>query len=156
MKKTEELAEKIKPKLIKHREEQVEFLWKDFLESIERIINKLPENILYQTRRISILYEINQKEAKIYRSKFAEIDNDGEMQYELNDTLIGSIRETKSALIDFAKRAKSDYYCCTSCFKSEWIYDFEMSDILIVEFWLEKIEIKPQKNPKTKRKIVIE
>lgn len=137
MKTTVELIEQISPRYRKVRIEKVDFLWEDFLQAVEKVINKLSDEVFAATSGITICYFIRKGEEKIYRSKTAKccFFDDQIVEYEKEDICLGTKEMLQKALFDFKAKAEKDSNICADWFEVEdffeGFFEGEKSEVLL-------------------------
>lgn len=121
MKTTAELIERISPRYKKARNKNLEFLWDDFLQAVEKAISQLSDEILAVTREITIIYFTKEGDENIYRSKVAECNflEDEKVEYEKEDVCLGTKEKLEVAFIDFRDKAEKDVNICADWFELE-------------------------------------
>lgn len=142
MKTTAELIERISPRYKKVRNKNLDFLWKDFLQAVEKVISKLSDEELAATSGVTIFYFTQKNDKNIYRSKRAEccfVDNI-EIEYEKEDIILGTREMLEIAFSDFKGKAKKDKNICADWFEVERFedggdveipLDFKLSTIIL-------------------------
>lgn len=142
MKTTAELIERISPRYKDVRNKNLEFIWEDFLQAVENVINKLPDEILAATSVITIFYFTKKGDKNIYRSKIAEcsfFDNQI-VEYEKEDICLGTIAMLEIAFIDFKAKAEKDNNICADWFEVENLkFDENEDNKIPLDFKLPKL-----------------
>ena len=157
MQKTQEFVEKIKEtRLNKARNEQLNFLWNDFLGAVEKVINVLSEEELAATFWIIIKYKIRKNGKAIYRSQFAETDWSGKrrIKYEPKDINLGSKLLLERPFRDFRTTAEQDIYCSYVDFGIEELFEQDGPGEASLDFNIGQIETIPKKSKTSEYRIV--
>ena len=89
--KTTKLLERIEERTKKIQEQRVENFWNDFLQSVEKVSNKLTDEQLTETVKITIEYFL--EDGKVFRKKTALAGNcydSIDVDYEEGNILLGA------------------------------------------------------------------
>lgn len=123
MRTTEELIERISPRYKNVRNQKMEILWEDFLNSVEKAIGKISDEVFAATDSITIFYITKKGDKNVYRSKVAGCSSlQGQLvEYEEDDILLGTREMLEIAFEDFKSRAKKDSNICTDWFELDQI-----------------------------------
>ena len=141
MKTTGELIERISPRYKKVRDENLDFLWEDFLQAVENVISKLSDEKLAATSGITIFYFTQKGDKSIYRSKIAEcyFFENSEVEYEENDVYLGTRELLEIAFTDFKAKAEKDENVCADWFEvEEFKFDEDDDSKISLDFKLPK------------------
>lgn len=141
MKTTKELIERISPRYKKVRNDKLNFLWEDFLQSVEKVIAKLSDEDLAATNGITIEYFTNKGDTNIYRSRIAQcyFFEDLTVEYEEKDFCLGTREMLEIAFLDFRDKAQKDKYISTDSFEvEEFRFDEDGYNRITLDFILPK------------------
>lgn len=141
MKTTAELIERISPRYKKVRNKKLDFLWEDFLLSVEKAISKLSDEMLSSASGITIFYFTKNGDKNIYRSKTAEcyFFESQEIEYEENDVCLGTREMLEIAFSDFKAKAETDENICADWFEVEHFkFDEDDDNKISLDFRLPK------------------
>lgn len=132
IKTTEELLERISERYNRLRNKKMEYLWEDFLQAVEKAVQKVPDEILACAEGITIFYY---KEGdSVYRDKKTEafyLDSP-EFEYEKEPVCLGSEEELRLALQDFKEKAEEDEHIDASMFDvKKLLYEKNGGDCLL-------------------------
>lgn len=126
MKTTTELIEHISHRYKEVRNKNLDFLWEDFLQAVEKVISQISDEKLAATSGITIFYCTRKGDKHIYRSKTAEccyFENQ-EVEYEKEDICLGTREMLEIAFVDFKEKAKKDDNICSDWFDVE-VFGFD-------------------------------
>lgn len=141
MKTTAELIERISPRYKEVRNKNLDFLWEDFLQAVEKVISQLSDEKLAATSGITIYYFIQKGNGNIYRSKIAEcyFFNNQTVVYEEEDICLGTIEMLEVAFSDFKAKAEKDNNICADWFDVEdFKFDEDNDSKILLDFKLPK------------------
>lgn len=141
MKTTTELIERISPRYKELRNKKLDFLWEDFLQAVEKAIEKVPDEQLAAASGVSIFYFTEKGNKNIYRSKTAEcyFFDSLEVEYQEDDVCLGTREELEIAFVDFKAKAKQDSNLCTDWFEVEELaFDEDGNSRISLDFKLPK------------------
>ena len=131
-------VEKMSTRLTEVRSEKLETLWNDFLQSIEKVVNKLTNEELAMTNSITIFYETHKGDESVYRKNIAGVD-ELDLVYEESSVFLGTKTELENPFRDFKKRANKDKHCKATCwFDTKKIFDHDGTQTVMVEFNISK------------------
>ena len=160
MEETKELVDKVLPRLTKVRQERLDFLWKDLLGAVEKVINQLTDEELAATHWITINYLVKANDENIYRGKEAQTDwqflNNEVMVYEESDICLGTKNMLERAFKDLKKKAEADPCWDTNYFELENLFEAIRDGGTVLEFSLSSIDIEFRKSENAKYKLVLE
>lgn len=141
MKTTTELIERISPRYKELRNKKLDFLWEDFLQAVEKAIEKVPDEQLAAASGISIYYFTEKGNDNIYRSKKADcfLFDKLNVEYQEEHICLGTREELKIAFVDFKAKAKQDSNLCTDRFDVEkFAFDEDGNSRISLDFRLPK------------------
>lgn len=144
MKTTYELIERISPRYRRVRNEKLDSVWEDFLEAVEKVTQKLTDDLFSSTNSITILYCIKEGEKAIYRKKVAKYcigEEEAEIQYEEKDVPLGEKNNLEITFKDFRDRAKADKNLIADWFELEKLFESDEDNEIELEFLLTKIKL---------------
>ncbi len=142
MKTSVELIERISPRYKKVRNKNLDFLWEDFLQAVEKAISKLTDEVFATTSGITIFYFTKEGDRNIYRSKIAECIslNDQTVEYEKEDISLGTKEMLELAFIDFKDKAEKDDNISADWFEVEELrFDEDVNSEISLDFKLSNI-----------------
>lgn len=141
MKTTTELIEHISHRYREVRNKNLDFLWEDFLQAVEKTIKQISDEKLAATSMISIIYFTQEGDEHIYRSKIAECSyfENQEVEYEKEDICLGTREMLEIAFVDFKEKAKKDNNICSDWFDVEvFSFDEDNDNEIQLDFILPK------------------
>lgn len=127
-------------RLNKARQTRLDFIWSDFISSIELVIDQLNDEELAGTDWITIKYFC--EDDLIYRCRYATTNwsDENGIQYEPEDKIIGSKKILEIPFRDFKIYAKN-HLCDINYFDIEDLFDNDSHNMILLDFHIGKIRL---------------